>query len=881
MSGRYDPRYARAHSPRRSLAQDPARRSLPTSIGGYPPPHEHHLHAVPYRRETIIPGPPRSSASSANTFSNGGTIKTTYKVTTDPLPHSGSRGTSRSRSSTVDSHNRPIIPMIVTAAPKHRPVIHTARPASPLKDPYRSSEEYAAIPASSQHAYHHRKRNSITMDNADMNRLTRERDGGRLPVGRGREGAVYMNSRPRSIHAGTLVRHADTIADDYGDNGYGYTNPRDVVQYDLNQTAPIHQRSRRDSFESGRRPPSITGFNDLPRSYDTRDRGPPPSTRGFDKLPGRLPSWDQGQVRMPVPPSSMAPIEPVQRPAPFDPVEPPRRNSSRNGSRVRPVSLYHDREPRRGGPRDDYYEVKDEDKRERRPQHHESYGPYDPNVEQRGSGLRPERPERPASRVEKVDRIDRPERVERPEKVERVERVERIDRPDRAERVDRSDRPEDDRPDHKGRDTVAAGLSIAGAALGANAMKNANRADRVDRDDRDDRRRSEYDEEPRRRRDRDDRDSVDLTGRDPKERRHRDEDMPPPPSGPPLPRDNVPPPRGSPPPRDKDVKERSPPAAEFIDRSRDPKERHGSRDERDSEPERRERERRRHRDETAAALTGAAVGAAASAAMDSRSEESPSPDNAGPEPRRLKRQSGTIPPAFNPKDTMDLKALKEALNSKDAAPKESAPRTPRQSTTKDSREVAEIRADLNERRPREALAPNENRQLRVVSPPREKGEVKPAKGILRAPREKFPEDPAPLREGVAPLKDAKKDGIPPDARWTKISRRLVNPEALDLGKERYEAREDFVIVLRVLSKDEVQGYAEVTQKIRGMFTSTTWSIQSTNTSQPNVKNKKRSKHKNVVVLVVNDMNAINARIEERWLVLTAARDVIEDTDVSM
>jgi hypothetical protein len=35
------------------------------------------------------------------------------------------------------------------------------------------------------------------------------------------------------------------------------------------------------------------------------------------------------------------------------------------------------------------------------------------------------------------------------------------------------------------------------------------------------------------------------------------------------------------------------------------------------------------------------------------------------------------------------------------------------------------------------------------------------------------------------------------------------------------------------------------------------------------------------VLVVNDTNAINARIEERLLVLNAARDVIEDTDVSM
>jgi negative regulator of replication initiation len=45
----------------------------------------------------------------------------------------------------------------------------------------------------------------------------------------------------------------------------------------------------------------------------------------------------------------------------------------------------------------------------------------------------------------------------------------------------------------------------------------------------------------------------------------------------------------------------------------------------------------------------------------------------------------------------------------------------------------------------------------------------------------------------------------------------VNPEALEAGKERYEAREDFVIVLRVLSRDEIQGYAEVTERIRGWF----------------------------------------------------------------
>jgi hypothetical protein len=92
----------------------------------------------------------------------------------------------------------------------------------------------------------------------------------------------------------------------------------------------------------------------------------------------------------------------------------------------------------------------------------------------------------------------------------------------------------------------------------------------------------------------------------------------------------------------------------------------------------------------------------------------------------------------------------------------------------------------------------------------------PPKGILKPPRDKFPEEPNPVREGVAPLKDAHKKGIPPGARWTKIDRRLVNPAALEAGNERYEERPDYVIVLRVLTKEEIQGYAVKTQEIRGM-----------------------------------------------------------------
>jgi hypothetical protein len=108
--------------------------------------------------------------------------------------------------------------------------------------------------------------------------------------------------------------------------------------------------------------------------------------------------------------------------------------------------------------------------------------------------------------------------------------------------------------------------------------------------------------------------------------------------------------------------------------------------------------------------------------------------------------------------------------------------------------------------------------IQLPTPP----ESKPVKGILRKPREKFPEDPDPIREGVVPPKDVRKDGIPPNAIWTKINRKLVSPAALEEGKERYEAREDFVIVLRVLAREEIQAYMDATKRIRGLCSLTFW-----------------------------------------------------------
>ncbi|KAB2107682.1 hypothetical protein AG0111_0g4670 [Alternaria gaisen] len=93
--------------------------------------------------------------------------------------------------------------------------------------------------------------------------------------------------------------------------------------------------------------------------------------------------------------------------------------------------------------------------------------------------------------------------------------------------------------------------------------------------------------------------------------------------------------------------------------------------------------------------------------------------------------------------------------------------------------------------------------------------VAPVKGILRKPTKRFPEDPELIREGVAPHKGALEGkNIPVGSRWTRIDRRLVNPEALQEAKERFEERMDCVVVLRVLTKKEIQKLADRTKEIR-------------------------------------------------------------------
>ncbi|KAL8786097.1 MAG: hypothetical protein Q9213_002960 [Squamulea squamosa] len=105
--------------------------------------------------------------------------------------------------------------------------------------------------------------------------------------------------------------------------------------------------------------------------------------------------------------------------------------------------------------------------------------------------------------------------------------------------------------------------------------------------------------------------------------------------------------------------------------------------------------------------------------------------------------------------------------------------------------------------------------LRQPSPSSPLEEVMPSRPALRPPTKNFPEDPDFIRPGVAAAESARRsDGIPEGARWTKIRRELVDAEVLERGRERYEEREDYIIILRVLSRKEVEQYAAETQELR-------------------------------------------------------------------
>ncbi|KAK4178870.1 hypothetical protein QBC36DRAFT_181457 [Triangularia setosa] len=822
-------RYSGAVGRRSPPIYNPARASLPvTHSPGYPL-YSGDIHSMTASHHEGLMRPSDDYRPTAVPVS-----ATSYAVRKEPVTRSTSVQDGPREHRIADAANKR--PIIVTT--KHPPTAPRSNsPSRDSRDPYRSSDEgqYYTQPAVSGN----RGRTtggpapfSAAMDDDEYRRLKERTETDRLPRG---GGDPY---RTRPVYTGPP--RSNTV--DYEDDGFEYTKPSELARYDLEHDRP---RRRRESLDRYYRPTvSVSTDLALGRPYEQNEGrrvrpGPPPTTWGLDKI-NRAPTmpaaggiYDGAGVRMPVAaPDARRSGLAIEGP-PGSPMSEPHGVPS-----TRPLNLLENGPPR-SGHYDDYYDDFDRDR-----------GYFQDDVANRGFGIRVdsglEEPRRPPDRIYHDDRRRDPRRDYGDREVRRRSdedlEVIRRDHEDR-ERRDRRDRdhdyaieddydrdrrrhnrspPSEDERDRDGRkdrvDPLAAGIGIAAASLGLGAAMQSRKDDKNDspsrryRDEEDDRRRygepeSAYSRPPRK---------EPLLGDEdfeivehPKDRdRERDRE-----------RD-----------RDRD-RERERERERERDRER---ERERERDrERDRDRER-ERERAARNEPVAEIEPGRkrpendAKASADNAPVPANREE----DGKARPIRRRPRAS-----SFNPNDTAGLAELKAKLaeteekdktsSSKPEIPvvREPSPERRPSPVGKRDREddsgamvVKEDSSRVGSRSSSGEITPSSStdRTVRVVDPPKEKeAEKKPIKGILKQPKPKFPEEPNPVREGVAPHKDDKtKANVPPGARWTKISRKMVNPEALTIGKERFEVRDDFVIVLRVLSKEEIQAYADATAKLR-------------------------------------------------------------------
>ncbi|KAF1828809.1 hypothetical protein BDW02DRAFT_614246 [Decorospora gaudefroyi] len=665
----------------------------------------------------------------------------------------------------------------------YTPHSHLDRPSSPLASSYDKRDTYIT-PAASRG---HKKVYSVD-DSSHSTKLVAE-----VEPARHRDHAdrgYSLTSGGRSYHDSKPPPRLSDLSND----GYSYTDPASMYR----DTEPAWRRPRAGSLERGSRPSSMIA--DRPPRSSARELGPPPSTRGFDKISSIPRTYGRSSS-----------IERARENTKYDAYSDASLGRSSSTRSRAPAIHQEPREHRRDTYRDEY-DRRDRDVENKR----HSTGFEDREVTSRGFGIasghpslahdhhaldrQPLYPAAEPARVrsqEPSNQYYQPERAEARMPDPRTSRERDLAPPqesyDKRPR-DRESGRNDSRNDSNGSFVPTAAGAAAGVAatLGAAGYMKSRDKDRgSDRDssgERERERRKEYDE--RDRRDRPD----ERRERRPEGHRNSLASAPPPPAAAPAPTPDA----THVPEADRKHRERR---YEDDDRERSSRKApssEGSGDERPRHYVDRDAERRREL-------------ASKEPALDPDEEYR----------RRVQQEAERANRSTRDRDS-DSDREKERRRRKDERDRSrgpedrsraSPPRDAPSSRYNDRSSSVHDGDIVQEPETLDGAGETTSKSVQIVEPPKEP--VPPVKGILRKPTAKFPEDPEPIREGVAPHKDALKGkDIPVGARWTRIDRRLVNPEALEQAKERFEERMDCVIVLRVLTKEEIQKLADRTKKIR-------------------------------------------------------------------
>ena len=642
----------------------------------------------------------------------------------------------------------------ISGARSTRPIITNAveSPPSPVTSTRRDrrDDNYEILPASSSTRRHHQRHSSL--GTADAVRL--------IPADKDFRDKTYLKS---SLRPPTVRERQDENDRDYG---FEYT---EAVREPRYQDTSYRQRSRRDSYNSGRPTSMVIPEGYIPRS--NREPGPPVSTRGFENI-GRSESLRQGH--------HAKNDDRVARDLARDDREisyhpkPPRPEIALHQPSNDGYAQYPEEESRRRLPKPS----REEDKLESRPKPNKSAledDTLDLRARRHKSAAEDETLElrsKPRKLIIEEERLEPRNRDPRDEENEQSRlkprkpamEEERLEPRNRDPRDEDYERGGDDRPRrHRHR---------------RHHRDHDHRRDYDDRDDRNPRARDDPRERPDKAEERGSSNGLlvgagaaaaatELVGEG--VRRHRNKES-----------------------RD----EEGLPARQPQNHLREPERDHldissvssgFSGDTQENQEERRRRKRLE------------------------KEEEERLYEEARAEERRAKEKAelfvGPIEPVLREQASYERRP-------EDSTPRHHRTYTPRRhhSHTRDDDSFTESSFSSSSDSEDDRM----ERQPRVVSPSNEEKPVPPPapKSILRKPREKFPEHPDTVREGVAPHKEMPKKDVPANARWTKINRKLVNPESLEADGIRFNEYVDHVIVLKAMDLEEIEKYTKKTAEIR-------------------------------------------------------------------